>query len=190
MIIVGLGNYGNKYEQTFHNMGFMCIDKLAEKMNVKIDKNECDSLTGVKSVSGKKIILAKPQTYMNLSGKAVKGLLKKYNETIDNLIVIYDDIDIPRFSVRIRKNGSGGSHNGMKDIVNMIQSENFKRIRIGIGKNEHNLADYVLSKIKNDDMKKFNQVYDKLVNIIYSYICDEDFDKLSREGNVIKISDN
>ncbi|MCR4662155.1 MAG: aminoacyl-tRNA hydrolase [Clostridia bacterium] len=186
MIIVGLGNYGETYANTFHNMGFMCIDKLAEKLNIKIDKNECDSLTGVKSINGKKIVLAKPQTYMNLSGKAVKGLLKKYDEELDNLIVIYDDIDIPRFSVRIRNNGSAGTHNGMRDIIEKIQSEKFLRIRIGIGKAEFDLASYVLSKIKKEDIDTFNLVYDDVTKVLIEYIKDRDYNKLSREGNIIK----
>ena len=186
MLIVGLGNPGKEYENTFHNMGFITVDVLAEKLNRKIDRVECSAATAVTSVGGEKVILAKPLTYMNLSGQAVKSLMTKYNQKEDDVIVIYDDIDIPRFSVRVRARGSAGTHNGMRNIVSSLQSENFKRIRMGIGRNEYDLKDYVLGKIGKEDMKIFVDRAERTAEAIRLFLSDGDFDKLMRECNGIK----
>lgn len=186
MLIVGLGNPTAEYENTFHNMGYLTIDTLANRLGKKIIKSECQALTAVKDINGEKIILAKPLTYMNLSGQAVKELMAKYKQTPDNLIVIYDDIDIPRYSVRLRSNGSAGTHNGMKSIVELINTTEFKRIRIGIGKSEYDLADYVLSKITKEDQKTFALTFNKVAELLEEYINTNNFDKLLRESNTIK----
>jgi PTH1 family peptidyl-tRNA hydrolase len=186
MLIVGLGNPTSEYENTFHNMGYLAIDALSKKLGKKLVRAECQSLTAVKSVNGEKIILAKPYTYMNLSGVAVKSLMAKYKQDISDLIVIYDDIDIPRFSVRTREVGSAGSHNGMKSIIDLIGTSDFKRIRIGIGKNDFDLASYVLSKIPAADKKTFGKTMESVATLIEEYIKTKDFDKLLRESNVIK----
>jgi PTH1 family peptidyl-tRNA hydrolase len=186
MLIVGLGNPTSEYENTFHNMGYLAIDSLAKKMGKKIIKSECQSLTSVKSVKGEKIILAKPYTYMNLSGVAVKALMAKHKQTADDLIILYDDIDIPRFSIRTRENGSAGTHNGMKSIIENIGTQDFKRIRIGIGKNDFDLASYVLSKIPSADKVTFEKTFDTIAILLEEYIKTKDFEKLLRESNVIK----
>lgn len=186
MLVVGLGNPGKEYEKTFHNMGYLTVEALGEKLNRKIDRVECSALTAVASVGGEKVILAKPITYMNLSGQAVKSLMAKYNQKTEDLIVIYDDIDIPRFSVRIRARGSAGTHNGMRNIVSLIGSEEFKRVRMGIGKNEYDLKDYVLGKISKEDEPKFSDNFDKVAQLIKAFLADGDFDKFMREGNSIK----
>lgn len=148
-IVVGLGNYGDAYAYTFHNMGFLAVDCLSDRLGIKLKNRECDALTGVGSAGGEKLILAKPLTYMNLSGKAVKQLMARYKCTSRDVIVIFDDIDIPRGSVRVRQNGSGGTHNGMRNIIAQIGTEDFPRVRIGIGRPPQNvpLADYVLSDV-------------------------------------------
>lgn len=186
MLIIGLGNPTMKYKNTLHNMGYNTVDLLAKKLNKKFNNKECDALTAVFDKSNEKIIIAKPLTYMNNSGRAIRQLMSKYRQKNDDLIVIYDDIDIPRFSVRVRQNGSAGTHNGMRNIVALINSEDFKRIRIGIGKNDYDLVDYVLSKIPFSDKKQFSEVFDNITNLLVDYINDMDFEKLMREANKIK----
>ncbi|NCA91891.1 aminoacyl-tRNA hydrolase [bacterium] len=185
MLIVGLGNPGIKYKNTFHNMGYLVVDALAKLLDKKVNRIECCSLTASFSVNSTQIILAKPTTYMNLSGQAVKSLMVKYNQKEEDLVVIYDDIDLPRFSARVRENGSAGTHNGMKNIVEVINSQNFKRIRMGIGKNDYDLKDYVLSKINSQDKKLFEVAISEVAKLISDYIADKDFEKVMRIGNTI-----
>ena len=138
-IVVGLGNFGDKYAYTFHNMGFLSIEVLADKLGLKFDKKECDSLVAVGYKGGEKVVLAKPLTYMNLSGVAVKQLLAKNKATPADLLVIYDDIDLPKGNIRVRPKGSAGTHNGMRNIIAEIKTEEFRRVRIGIGKPPENV---------------------------------------------------
>lgn len=161
-IVVGLGNYGDKYAYTFHNMGFLAIEMLADKLGVKFDKRECDSLVAVGYRGGEKIVLAKPLTYMNLSGVAVKQLLAKYKATVNDLLVIFDDVDIPKGTIRFKLKGSGGTHNGMRNIISVISSEEFRRIRIGIGPvPEHvPIADYVLSDVPKAERQKLFDAFE------------------------------
>ena len=145
-IIAGLGNPGKEYTSSRHNSGYMAVEYLAEKLDIKLNKLKFNSVYGDTSINGEKVMLVKPVTYMNRSGIAIMEIVKFYKIPTENLIVIYDDIDIPLGTLRIRPNGSAGTHNGMKSIVEGIGSE-FPRIRIGIGKNEEmDLADYVLQK--------------------------------------------
>lgn len=132
-IIVGLGNPGKKYENTRHNMGFIAIDLLAEEFGIKVDKIKFKALVGEGWIAGQKVVLVKPQTYMNLSGQSVMEIMNFYKEDIENLIVIYDDIDIPTGTIRLRKKGSAGTHNGMRNIVYLLKDDGFPRIRVGIG---------------------------------------------------------
>lgn len=145
MIIVGLGNYGDKYEYTYHNIGFLAIDRIARELGVKFNRRECDSLTAITQKGGHRLVLAKPQTYMNNSGIAVKQLVAKYG-SMDDLLVIYDDIDIGKGSIRFREKGSAGTHNGMRSIIEKLGSQDFKRMRIGIGPVPENilLVNYVI----------------------------------------------
>ena len=148
-IVVGLGNFGDRYAYTFHNMGFLAAECLADKLNLKFDRRECDSLIAVGYRGGEKLVIAKPLTYMNLSGVAVKQLLAKYKAEPHDLIVMFDDVDIPKGSVRVRLKGSGGTHNGMRNIIEKIATQEFPRVRIGIGPvPEHvPIAVYVLSDV-------------------------------------------
>ena len=132
-VIVGLGNPGKKYENTRHNMGFLAVDVLAEKYDIKVNKIKFKSLVGEGRIAGEKVVLAKPQTYMNLSGEAVREIVDFYKIEPQQLIVIYDDIDIDTGAIRIRKKGSAGTHNGMRNILYQIRTEDFPRIRVGIG---------------------------------------------------------
>ena len=154
-LIIGLGNPGIRYHKTRHNMGFMAVDYVSEKFSIKVKNRRCNALTGEFSISGKKVILAKPQTYMNKSGESVRDLLKYYDIDYDSLLVIYDDMDIPLGKIRIRKKGGAGTHNGMKSILYQLGSEDFTRIRIGISANEgEDTIRYVLSRFKKDQHKE------------------------------------
>ncbi len=161
-IVVGLGNFGDKYAYTFHNMGYLAIECLADKLGFKFDKKECDSLVAIGYKGGEKVVLAKPLTYMNLSGVAVKQLLAKYKASESDLLVIYDDIDLPKGSIRVRPKGSAGTHNGMRNIIAEIKTENFRRVRIGIGKPPENvpLVDYVLSDVPKAERQIMYDAFD------------------------------
>ncbi|MDE6586014.1 MAG: aminoacyl-tRNA hydrolase [Clostridia bacterium] len=156
-VIVGLGNPEEKYLKTFHNMGYIAVGDVAAKLGVKFKKKECESYVAEANVKGKKVILARPVTYMNASGRAVKQLLAKYKTDASKLIVLYDDYDIPKGSVRIRPSGSAGTHNGMRSVIAEIGTQNFTRIRIGIRDSEVNIPiiNYVLSEVKKEDYELF-----------------------------------
>ncbi|NMD38643.1 MAG: aminoacyl-tRNA hydrolase [Christensenellaceae bacterium] len=147
LIIVGLGNPGNKYEHTRHNVGFDCVEIIAQKLNVKIDKKRGKALIAETYIGDEKVVLAKPQTYMNLSGQAVVELLNWYKVPPENCLIIYDDVDLPFANVRFRPKGSAGTHNGMRNILELSPSDNFPRFKVGIGKPPLNypLANWVLS---------------------------------------------
>lgn len=171
-IVVGLGNFGDKYAYTWHNMGFLAAECIADKLNFKFGKKECDSSIAKGYIGGEPVIIAKPLTYMNLSGKAVKQLLKKYKAELSDLIIIFDDIDINKGKLRIRPSGSGGTHNGMRNIIAELNSENFCRIRIGIGPLPENVPiyDYVLSDVPKSERQlifdSFNAAADEAIKLI------------------------
>jgi len=144
-VIVGLGNPGKKYAHTRHNVGFDVIDRLSATYQIKVDKIKFKSLIGEGTIGSEKVLLVKPQTFMNLSGEAVMQIVNYYKVPAEELIVIYDDIDTDVGKLRIRKKGSAGTHNGMKNIIYLLQTDLFPRVRIGIGKPEFgDLKDYVL----------------------------------------------
>jgi PTH1 family peptidyl-tRNA hydrolase len=153
-LIVGLGNPGDKYKYTKHNVGFMVVDYFASAHNISISKVKHKAILGEGLIGQEKVILAKPQTYMNLSGESVQELMHWYKEDISKLIVIYDDVDLPVGRIRIRQEGSSGTHKGMKSIIYILDTDKFPRIRIGIGKQPDymDLADYVLSKFSDEEI--------------------------------------
>ena len=154
-VVVGLGNPGRKYEHTRHNVGFDIVDVLAQRNNITLARLRCKAVVGEGTIAGQRVALALPQTYMNLSGESVREILSFYKEDPKHLIVIYDDIDIPMGTLRIRKKGSAGTHNGMRSILYQIGSENFPRVRIGIGgERRGDLADYVISGFSKEDREK------------------------------------
>ena len=152
-LIVGLGNPEEEYSNTRHNMGFDTINKLANEYNIKINKNKFKGLCGSGIIENEKVILLKPQTYMNLSGESIKEAMAFYKIKSENIIVIYDDIDIEPGIIKIRKKGGPGGHNGMKSVITEIDTQNFPRIRIGIGKpeNKGQLIEYVIGKMPQTD---------------------------------------
>ena len=183
-IIVGLGNPGKKYENTRHNMGFLAVDLLAEKYGIKVNKLRFKALTGEGRIAGQKVLIMKPQTYMNLSGESVRQALEYYKEDSQNLIVIYDDIDIPTGSVRIRKKGSAGTHNGMRSILYQIQTEDFPRIRVGIGSGKkENLIDYVTGGVSSSEKTLLEESLIKAAECA-ACIVEKGIDKAMNEYNV------
>ncbi|MBQ3251743.1 MAG: aminoacyl-tRNA hydrolase [Oscillospiraceae bacterium] len=155
-LIVGLGNPGKQYEKTRHNCGFRCIDILADMLGCKIDKGKFQGLYGQCSYNGKKLYLLKPQTYMNLSGKSVLQLSAYFGIPPQRIIVLFDDISLVPGRLRIRANGSAGGHNGIKSIIQELGSQDFPRIKIGVGAKEHDgqdLADWVLSSFSAKEEK-------------------------------------
>ncbi len=156
-LIVGLGNPDKQYEKTFHNMGFICVGDVAEILDAKFKKKECEASVAEAFVNGEKVIIARPLTYMNNSGRAVKQLMSKYKIAEEDLLVIYDDYDLPKGKIRIRAAGSAGTHNGMRSIIGETGLKNFARIRVGIRDEEVNIPiiNYVLSEIRKDDYELF-----------------------------------
>lgn len=152
-VIAGLGNPGKNYENTRHNAGFRVLDLLSSSWGLPIKKIGFDSVYGEGNFAGEKVILLKPQLFMNRSGEAVLNIVNFYKLPLNNLVVVYDDIDLPLGKLRIRKCGSAGSHNGMKSVIYQLQSEDFTRVRVGIDKPppEWDLADYVLSVFRKDE---------------------------------------
>ncbi len=153
-IIVGLGNKGNIYDNTRHNIGFSFIDKIAEEFDINLNKNKCYGLYGEKVLYDEKILLVKPLTYMNLSGECIKAFFNFYKElNIEDLLVICDDINIPLGSIKIKKKGSSGGQNGLKNIIENLNTNEFARIRIGIGRPIYqNLSDYVLGRFDKEEI--------------------------------------
>lgn len=189
MIIIGLGNKGLSYKNTYHNMGFDVVSKLAKELGVRFSHTECKAKTAVMNVNGKRVVLAKPETYMNLSGESVRELMGKYKETADGIIVIYDDIDIAIGTIRARNAGSAGTHNGMRNIVECLNGNTaFKRIRIGTGFDHGNVPLYnvVLSKVKGENKTLVDASTDFVATELLSFLKDGDFDKLMRNVNGFK----
>jgi len=158
-LIVGLGNPEEDYANTRHNMGFNTINKIAEKYNISINKKKFDGLYENVIIDNKKVILLKPQTYMNLSGKSIIQFVNFYKIEIQNVIVIYDDIDIEKGKIKIRKKGGAGSHNGMKSVVQELNSEEFARVRVGISCPEHksDMINYVIGAIPEEEKKLLDE---------------------------------
>ena len=154
-LIAGLGNPEEDYSNTRHNMGFDTINKLALQYNIELDKKKYKGLCGKGIIENEKVILLKPQTFMNLSGESIKEAMNFYKVRSENLIVVYDDIDIEPGIIKIRKKGGSGGHNGMKSVISEIKCENFPRIRIGIGKPERKgqLIEYVIGSVSEADRK-------------------------------------
>ena len=186
--IVGLGNPGLQYENTRHNVGFMTIDYLANKYDIDVRKSKFKSLYGQGEISGHKVMLIKPQTYMNNSGEAVRELRDFYKFDIDKLIVIYDDIDIDFGTIRIRKKGSAGSHNGMKSIIYQIQDDQFPRIKVSIGKKPEkwDLANFVLSGFSKEEAKILEDEI-RIAAEAIEIILKDDLDKAMNKCNSIKL---
>lgn len=172
-VIVGLGNPGKKYENTRHNMGFIAVDLLAEKYGIKVDKIKHKALVGEGRIAGQKVLLVKPQTFMNLSGESVREVVNYYKVEMEDLTVIYDDIDLALGTIRIRKFGSAGTHNGMKSVVYQLQSDQFPRIRVGVGNESRgDLASFVTERFPKKDVPVIEEALTKAAEAAVSIIED------------------
>ena len=164
-IIVGLGNPGNEYAKTRHNVGFMLVDALAEHLNINLWKDKFNAQIAEGRIGTEKILLVKPQTYMNNSGEAVGPLMRWYKVTPEDIIVAHDDMDIPAGTLRLRRKGSAGGHNGIKSILAHVGDEDFARVRIGIGRPlpGWTVVDHVLAKLPLEEREKVDAVIDELL---------------------------
>ena len=189
ILVVGLGNPGMKYKNTYHNVGFMAIDGLAKRLKVKFDKTECDARTCKGTYKGVEFVFAKPETYMNLSGEAVKKLVARYDVDVEReLIVCYDDVDLPIGKLRIREEGSAGTHNGMRNIVKELYTQDFKRVRIGtkteqLAQKEVELVDFVLSKVDFDNKQILQGAIDKADDAILALMEGLDIQRVQEIAN-------
>ena len=182
-VIVGLGNPGTKYETTRHNTGFMFMDVLADKYDVKLKKIQFKAVTGQAEINGHKCLLVKPQTFMNNSGESVREIVSFYKTPPEKIIVVFDDISLPCGKLRIRRKGSDGGHNGIKSIIYQINSDAFPRIKLGVGEKPHpdyDLADWVLSSFKKDELTLMREACEKSVSAV----------ELMVEGNIDKAMSN
>lgn len=166
-LIVGLGNPEKDYSNTRHNMGFDVINRISEKYNIDVNKSKFKGLYGTGIINGEKVMLLKPQTFMNLSGESVKEVVDYYKVDLEKVLIIYDDMDLEPGTIRIRKSGGPGTHNGMKSVVHYLNSQNFPRIRVGIGKPEDdNFMEYVIGAISEEDKKCLINGIDKAFEAI------------------------
>ena len=162
-LIIGLGNPEEEYRKTRHNMGFNAINKIAEQYGIKVNKSKFQGLYESAIIEGKKVMLIKPQTYMNLSGECIKQFVDFYKIPNEDILVIYDDMDIEPGKIKIRKKGGAGGHNGMKSIIKILGTEEFARIRTGIGRPEHSGDDinYVIGAIPEEEIPKLQEGVEK-----------------------------
>ena len=182
-LIVGLGNPGKEYENTRHNMGFMSIDKFALNHNVKIDKSKFGGLYTDLTIKGEKVILLKPQEYINLSGEVIKKYVDFYKIDVSDILIISDDLDQDIGSLKLKYKGSSGGHNGLKNIEAHLHTNKYKRIKIGISNDKSvNTKDYVLGKISKENKKVLDEVTDKVVDILNDYFT-LSFDNLMNKYN-------
>jgi PTH1 family peptidyl-tRNA hydrolase len=173
-LIVGLGNPGSEYEDTRHNVGFRVADELARRFGLVFGKKERKALAATGLIRGRKVILAKPQTYMNLSGEAVRSLMDFYKVDLPNLLVICDDLDLPLGTVRLRQSGSAGGQNGIKSVIQHLSTQDFSRLRFGISRPPGKMAakDYVLGAFKGDEAILAAQVIDRAAGAVETWLTE------------------
>ena len=163
-LIVGLGNPERRYVNNRHNIGFMCLNHFAKMQGIRFDKKKGQARIGIGEIAGNEVVVAKPQTYMNLSGESVSRLMKRFNANLDDLLVIHDDLDLPLGKIRIRRGGSSAGHKGIDSIITHLESQDFTRIRIGIGRpdkteiSEADIIAYVLSDFTPDEKQIISQL--------------------------------
>jgi len=187
-VIVGLGNPGKKYENTRHNAGFISIDALADKYGISISEKKHKALCGSGVIEGNKVLLVKPQTYMNLSGESVRSVMDFYKiDPEEDMLVIYDDISLAPGNIRIRKKGSAGGHNGIKSIIAHAGTQNFMRIKVGVGEKPSgwDLADYVLGHFSEEDNAKLKEIMPDVMQAA-TLMVQGDVDKAMNDFNAKK----
>lgn len=185
IVIAGLGNPGSKYSETRHNVGFDVVDRLAQSNDIRVNKLKFKALIGEGFIGTERVLLVKPSTYMNNSGQSIREIMEFYKLPPENLLVVVDDIDIEFATIRLKKKGSAGSHNGLKSIIYQIQADDFPRIKIGIGKKPpyYDLADFVLSKFSSDERKLIDQAIKKASDAAEEFVK-SGIDKAMNEFNI------
>ena len=174
-LIVGLGNPGSRYEYTRHNVGFMVADELGEREDIPIQRLRYHALTNTAVIGGQGVLLMKPTTYMNLSGEAVGEAARFYKLDPGHVLVISDDVDLPLGKLRIRTGGSAGGHNGLKSIIQHLGSDQFPRLKVGVGGKphpDHDMADWVLSKLRGEDLKVMEEAVGRAADAVECYLRD------------------
>ncbi len=183
--IVGLGNPGKQYAATRHNIGFKALDRFAEKLNIAIDQKQCHALIGTGHALNQKIILIKPMTYMNLSGEAVRAYMDFYKVSLEDMIVLYDDLDTDFGAIRLRYKGSAGGHNGIKSIIQHTGTQSFNRVRLGISRPPQGgdeITDYVLSTFNKSEIHTLDQVLEQTSDALI-YALEHPFEKVMAKFN-------
>lgn len=182
VIVVGLGNPGDKYARTRHNLGFWFIDKLAEEHGIEMKKRTRHVVTGEGVVGGRPVVLAKPRTYVNNSGEAVKSLITRYKASSEAILVVYDELNLPLGKTRLRRDGSAGGHNGIKSIISAVGSQDFPRLRIGIGRptQSGDEIDYVLGRMSPEERKTADEAIGRAVEIVGVFLTDGITEAMSR----------
>ncbi|GAB6159241.1 aminoacyl-tRNA hydrolase [Desulfotomaculum varum] len=181
-LIVGLGNPGPAYAHTRHNVGFMVIDSLARQLGAEVNKEQHKALVGQAAIGGTRVILAKPQTYMNLSGQAVVALMNWYKLTPEDLLVIADDMDLPPGFLRMRKKGSDGGQKGLRNIIELLGTQEFPRLRLGIGRPAHGAVDHVLGKIAGTEAELLQEAIARAAEAAKTWVL-EGTDKAMNKFN-------
>ena len=182
-LIVGLGNPGKEYEKTRHNIGFMTIDKFASKLGVEINKDKFNGLYCDTLIGGEKVILLKPQSYINLSGEVIRKYIDFFKINIEDVLIIHDDLDLPVGIYRVKQQGSSGGHNGLKNIELHLGTQEYKRIKIGISNNKlMDTKDYVLGKLSKEETEEIEKVKDIVLDILDDYFK-LDFNSLMNKYN-------
>lgn len=170
-LIVGLGNIGREYEKTRHNIGFMAIDKCIEKYNIDMTRHKFNGNYGDINIGGEKVVFLKPEKYMNLSGEVIRDFVKFYKISIEDILIISDDMDLLLGSFKLKYKGSSGGHNGLKNIELHLSTQEYKRLKIGISHNRGmDTRDYVLSKFSADEMETLNPIIDMVPNIVEDFV--------------------
>lgn len=173
-LVAGLGNPGEEYEYTPHNLGFLVVDRLAEAHSIRVSRKENDARVGLGSIRGKRVALAKPQTYVNESGRSLKGLLERYELEADHLVVVYDELDLPWGALRIRSQGSAAGHNGMKSVIAHLGTQSFPRVRVGVdrGSQGGRGAGYLLSRLKRSGRQEMEEMADRAAAAVETIIAE------------------
>ena len=184
-LIVGLGNPGGQYAQTRHNIGFMVIDALARELGVTVEKNQHKALVGQVNIGSEKVVLAKPQTYMNLSGQAVVALLNWYKLLPEELLVISDDMDLPPGRLRIRVNGGAGGQKGLKSIMDLTGTQDFSRLRVGIGRPGHGAVDLVLGKFDDQELQEIQPAIEAAVKAAKIWVLEGTVEAMNQYNRVL-----
>ncbi|MGG3890571.1 aminoacyl-tRNA hydrolase [Metabacillus fastidiosus] len=183
-LIIGLGNPGKQYESTRHNVGFMAVDQLSDRLNIPLDRTKFNGLYGIGHISGEKVILLKPLTYMNLSGECIRPLMEYYEVDNDEIVVIYDDLDIPTGKIRLRTKGSAGGHNGIKSMIHHLGTQQFNRMRIGIDRpsNGMTITDYVLGRFIEEEQADIQSAIKQSAEACEKWLT-TDFNQVMNEFN-------